>query len=297
MLRLLPLVLLAACADGTRKAPAPTGSNGSAKRYEPSCSDSYAPNPERDKGPMCSVPAGELTMGMSAGSNNSQRRVRISKPFYIDQYEVTNAQYLAFLRAGGHACGKAERFCFAGSSHRGYDLKNLTLEPGYDKLPADVMLAGAEAYCAWAGKRLPTEAEWELAARLDPATGTARIYPWGDTYKAGIANQFGTIEPKRGKLAAVGSFPEDRSAIGAFDLGGNAGEWVADCFTREPRCADTCIDPLVTTDCEQVCDAGDTNECFRAHVVRGAHMMSKAATASARIKTYPESSHGIRCVR
>src|SRR5688500_6476565 len=148
MLRVLALLMVAACSDGSRNASVPTpGSNAAAtKRYEPSCSASFAPRPERDGAPMCMVQAGEITITMPAdpskGVDRAEWRVRVSKPFYIDQYEATNAQYVAFLRAGGHACGKAERYCFAGSSKRGYDLKTLTVEASFEKLPAQVTLAG-----------------------------------------------------------------------------------------------------------------------------------------------------------
>lgn len=240
---------------------------------------------------MCKVPAAEFMMGDAPA-----RRVRISKPFYIDQFEVTNSQYLAFLRAGDHACGKAARYCFSGDSPDGYDLKNLSLAPDFEKLPANVTLAGATAYCSWLGKRLPTEAEWELAARFDPTDGSVRTYPWGNTYRAGIANHFGVLVPRKGKLAPVGSFSDDRSAIGAFDMGGNAEEWVADCFARDIECPQTCVDPLVTTNCEQICEEGDSNECFRAHVARGASVTSRSTSATARHKTFPNfAGSAIRC--
>jgi formylglycine-generating enzyme required for sulfatase activity len=297
--RLLLLIAVAgACSEGSRKSPAPSGSGAAPRRYEPTCNASFAPKPELDAAPMCLVPAGEMVMGSPDVPNAPPRRVRISKPFYLDQYEVTNAQYIAFLRAGGHACGKAERYCFSSNDVDGYDLKTLTLDSAYEKLPARVTLAGAQAYCSWVGKRLPTEAEWELAARLDPGTGAVRTYPWGDHYKAGIANHFGVIVPRKGKLAAVGSFPEDRSAIGAVDMGGNAEEWVADCFVRTFECPQTCVDPLITTNCEQICDEGDSNECYRAHVGKGASFLSSTTAAATRIKTFPNSATtAIRCAR
>ncbi len=89
----------------------------------------------------------------------------------------------------------------------------------------------AEAYARWAGKRLPTEEEWEYAAAWDPATGRVRRYPWGDDpptpERANFARRYFGTTP-------VGAFPEGRSACGALDMGGNVWEWTSSSFSPYP---------------------------------------------------------------
>lgn len=254
---------------------------------------------------MCWVPAGEFVMGTPVEPERPEdgpaRRVRISHGFYIDQYEVTNAQFANFLRDSGQVlCTKQNNYCIGGypidpikKTADGFEVLS-----GMDRHPANVRFAAAEAYCKWAGKRLPTEAEWEFAARHDPKTGVDRIYPWGDKYRAGITNQFGSVEPSRGRFVAVGSFKDDRTAVGTFDMGGNASEWVADCFSLDFTCASPCTDPLRTTNCKRACSEGSTIECEPAFQSRGGSILDQGKLLAAKLRnqTFSDISDGLRCV-
>jgi formylglycine-generating enzyme required for sulfatase activity/DNA invertase Pin-like site-specific DNA recombinase len=159
---------------------------------------------------MVQVPAGTFAMG--GGDEEDERpkhRVFVSA-FSIDRDEVTRAAYQKCVAAG--ACTRADG-------------------EGDDDLPVTgVSFLDAASYCAWAGKRLPTEAEWEKAAR----GSDGRIYPWGDEPSCEQAN-FGNFQgegrcPKNpGRPAKVGSYP-GASPFGVRDLAGNVWEWVADWY-------------------------------------------------------------------
>ncbi len=123
--------------------------------------------------------------------------------FAIDTHEVTNAAYARFVAATGHAPPE-----FADD-----DALNAPDQP-----VTGVTWDDASAYCAWAGGRLPTEAEWEKAAR-----GTSgQAYAWGASYDPDAAHLSGDLP------VPVASYPADRSPFGALDMGGNVSEWVAD---------------------------------------------------------------------
>lgn len=184
------------------------------------------------------------------------RRVRL-KSFAIDRYEVTNAEYRRFLadvaKTGDAAYAHPDQP--KGKDHTPRYWKNfnpLLKDSAYvrlaqygspdtftaDKKPVvGVDWFDAYAYAKWAGKRLPTEAEWELAAR-----GTdGRIWPWGNGWKWGLCNIGGEKlasdvnapgKEKDGFIypAPVGSFPEGRSPLGCDDMAGNVAEWCADWY-------------------------------------------------------------------
>lgn len=148
--------------------------------------------------------------------------VCITKGYWIDKYEVTNAAFQAFIDAGGYT--NPEYWSEAGLEW--LDEQNITqlmnrcpeeTEPTHPKVC--ITWYEAEAYAKWRGGSLPTEAQWEFAARGEDAL----IYPWGNEWDASKAN----VVDSTG-LTPVGSFPEGASWVGALDMSGNAMEWVAD---------------------------------------------------------------------
>ncbi len=170
---------------------------------------------------MVWIPAGTFRMGASVGDTSAQndehpaRSVRV-EGFWLDRREVTNADYRRCVEAG--ACSPPRQPVM-------YDDPNLRALP--------VMWVDwhqAREYARWAGKRLPTEAEWEHAARGDQQTR----YPWGTVWREGAANGLGTAGDDRfGGAAPVGSFAPDR--WGLYDMLGNAAEWVEDLYHRDYR--------------------------------------------------------------
>jgi formylglycine-generating enzyme required for sulfatase activity len=186
-----------------------------------------------DKMVMVYVPAGEFEMGSTEGRDNEQPVHAVALDgFWIDQAEVTNAQYRRCVEAG--AC-QAPMTCDWG-------------EPTYEDLSkADYPVVcvdwyGAQTYCEWAGARLPTEAEWEYAARGPEGF----IYPWGDEFDCSLGNfddetQVDDHVNPGGegcdgyvKTAPVESFPGGASWCDALDMAGNVWEWVADWYRDYP---------------------------------------------------------------
>jgi len=264
---------------------------------------------------MCWVPPGEFTMGArpeAAGADDlPERRVQITRGFHIDQYEVTVRQFARFLVEVQNQCpDDPAGECAALDSGRSPFEKPATafaIKPGKEDLPIEIATkAGAIAYCRWAGKELPSEAEWEFAARHDPATGHDRDYPWGDEWEDGVANCSDTDGCADGhrRVTPVGSFPRDRTAVGAFDMGGNASEWVRDCYReRLPPCDGACIDPVVITECEDICVHINDDECARREpcaIHRGGSTLDIRSRmwASSRHVTSPKTfrgGDGLRC--
>lgn len=170
---------------------------------------------------LVSIPAGPFLMGSDTGRGDEAPAHEVDLPaFEIDKFEVTNADFAKFVEATGYETD-AEKAGVANTWRTYYT-------QGKDNHPVvKVSWNDAVAYCQWVGKRLPTEAEWEKAAR-----GTdGRVYPWGSDYDPQKAN--GKDRGIRG-TTAVGSFAEGASPYGVMDMAGNVWEWTADWYKPYP---------------------------------------------------------------
>ena len=166
------------------------------------------------------VPAGSFLMGSEKGAADERPVHRVSgSPFAMDRYEVTNARFLACVRAG--ACAAPS---LPGSKTRAHYFD----DPTFADYPVIfVSWAQAQAFCAFAGGRLPTEAEWERAAA---GSDGPRTYPWGDSPPdCSKANFAGCV----GDTDRVGRRVAGQSPYHAFDMAGNVWEWTADWYDAD----------------------------------------------------------------
>lgn len=185
---------------------------------------------------MVYVPGGPFTMGAdNAGSESPAHAVTLN-PFYIDKYEVTNRLWAACVAAG--ACSlPGSTDDYTGRPYFGAEATN-------DYPVVYISWFNADAYCRWRGARLPTEAEWEMAARWNPATGAVTVYPWGNDWDRSRLNYcdascalvdvtFADPNFNDGwpQMSPVIQFPGDASPVGAVDMAGNVAEWVFDWYS------------------------------------------------------------------
>jgi formylglycine-generating enzyme required for sulfatase activity len=160
---------------------------------------------------MVAVPAGEFQMGSEDGPSDERPAARVHlAAFWIDRTEVTNGRYAACVEAG--ACTPPVGPAFADATRADHPVSL-------------VSWTQAAAYCRWVGKRLPTEAEWEKAAR----GADGRAYPWGSGFEADRVNAGYTSG-----TSAAGSHPGGASPYGVLDMAGNVWEWTASLYRPYP---------------------------------------------------------------
>jgi len=201
----------------------------------------------RDGMVMVYVPAGQFEMGNNYDQRAQPVHTVALDAFWIDQTEVTNAMFAAFLNEQGNQVEEGVSWLEPGAGHReivyGHIEENdgvFEPETGYKDYPViEVSWYGAAAYCSWVGGRLPTEAEWEYAARGPQA----RVYPWGSTFDGERANYCDArcsykwrdtdFDDGFAQWAPVGSYPGGASWCGALDMAGNVWEWVNDWWSDD----------------------------------------------------------------
>jgi len=164
--------------------------------------------------PMIVIPAGDFLMGSDAGGRNEQptRTVSLSA-FQINQFEITQYQYGEFIKATGHR-SPLSRYS-----------KNVERFNDPNQPVVYVSWLDAEAFCLWQGARLPTEAEWEKAAK----GAGANSWPWGEEGKSIYGNFLGADDGNP-YTSFVGSLRKDQSPYQIYDMAGNAQEWVSDWY-------------------------------------------------------------------
>jgi serine/threonine-protein kinase len=190
---------------------------------------------------MVLVAPGTFAMGpANQGGDEAEgprHTVRLTKRYWIDRTEVTTSMYYSCIEAG--ACTANRIHVGDAVELNGAACNTPAAQPRHPINCVD--RAQAEVYCAWSRKRLPTEAEWEYAAR-----GTDdRAYPWGNNAPtsctmAEIAGLSGDCKERKG-TSEVARTPDGRSAVGLYDMAGNVWEWVADGHT--PYTAADAVDP------------------------------------------------------
>jgi iron(II)-dependent oxidoreductase len=215
----------------------------------------HAPAPEPQRAPALPtevlVPAGEFTMGTSAEpwalDNERPAHRAHTGAYWLDTTPVTNRAYQRFLAGGGyddpgwwsargwaHRCEVnlvAPQFWVADGGSWWRTRFGVTEPVPPDEPVTHVSFFEAQAYAAWAGKRLPTEVEWEKAARFDPATGRSRRFPWGDEDPTPAHANLGQrhLQP-----APAGSYPAGASPLGVHQLIGDVWEWTSSGFSGYP---------------------------------------------------------------
>jgi formylglycine-generating enzyme required for sulfatase activity len=229
---------------------------------------------EKDGMVMVYVLAGEFEMGGEGGKDDEKPVHAVYlDAYWIDQTEVTNVTYAKCVDTG---------VCNPPSSTNSNTRDNYYGNSEFDDYPVIyVSWNDVVVYCDWAGRRLPTEAEWEKAAR-----GTdERVYPWGDMIDESYANYSRNI----GDTTAVGSYEKGSSFYGAYDMAGNVWEWVSDWYSENYYSTSPLSNPM-----------GPNSGTYR--VLRGGTWRSDGNGLRASIRFWNSPSlvddyYGFRCAR
>jgi formylglycine-generating enzyme required for sulfatase activity len=184
---------------------------------------------------MALIPEGDFTMGSNFGPDDEKpEHTLFVKSFLIDVLPITNAEFSEFLNSQGLRNQKGESFYDDDDNDARIHLRNLKWQAdnGFAMHPVnEVSWVGARDYCAWLKKRLPTEAEWEKAAR-----GTdGRKYPWGNSKPNQKRAFYGGVF---NSSAPVDAFPDGASPYGVLDMAGNQWEWVSSAYLPYPYKSD-----------------------------------------------------------
>lgn len=207
---------------------------------------------DRDGMILLYVPEGDFTMGSEAGQDDMKPvHIVYLDAFWIDQIEVTNAMFTSFSAQTGHITNAEEsggsyiyqdeawKFV-AGADWRHPLGPDSTIDEIGDHPVVHITWESANAYCIWAGRRLPTEAEWEKAASWDEVKSQKNLYPWGNDFDGTLLNfcdrncpfSWANQEFDDGfaYTSPAGSYALGASSYGVYDMAGNAFEWVADLY-------------------------------------------------------------------
>ena len=179
-----------------------------------------------DGAPMVLIPAGEFTMGSEKGDDDEQPIHRVFlDTFYLDKFEVTNGRFAKFVEV------------IHSEPPWGFKDKETPVLQA-DQSVRWVNWMDAVGYCLWAGKRLPTEAEWEKAAR-----GTdGRVYPWGNEPPTPTQAVFGLKDGDE-TISSIGNREKGQSPYGVHDLAGNLYEWTGDWYDEQFYTTNPTVNP------------------------------------------------------
>jgi formylglycine-generating enzyme required for sulfatase activity len=192
---------------------------------------------EKDSMTLVYVPAGEFQMGSEDGDDDEKPiHMVYLDAYWFDQTEVTNAMYAKCVAAGVCDEPRSTNSMFRESYYGNVDFNDYPV--------IYVSWYDSSAYCEWAGRRLPSEAEWEKVAGWDDDTQSQRIYPWGDDFEDGKSNfcdincrflgRNESYDDGYAETSPVGSYESGQSFYGAYDMAGNVWEWVDDWYDAYP---------------------------------------------------------------